>query len=506
MVQLDGETLSLENLVDIANGSRAQLPGTAASAIDTSRAVVDDILRREEVVYGVNTGFGNFASVVIPSDKLQQLQYNLIRSHSAGVGSALDARTCRALIALRANVLAKGYSGIRLKNVEALVDALNAGFHPFIPEQGSVGASGDLAPLAHLALNLIGEGQAFEGEQLKPAGDVLRALGLEAIDLEAKEGLALINGTQVMAAIGGLSLWDAWSLAKHADLIGALSLESLMGSRRAFDKRIHQVRPHRGQCESADNLWRLLNESEIMDSHRGCGKVQDSYSLRCMPQVHGPTRDTLTHVQSIFEVEINSATDNPMVFAAENELVSGGNFHGQSLALAFDFAAIAVAELANISERRIERLCNPTLSDLPAFLVADGGLHSGFMIAHCTAASLVSENKSLCHPASVDSISTSAAKEDHVSMGTIAARQFRDVTINSRRVLAIELLAAVQGLEFLKPRKPALALQGVVAKVREVVEPWHEDRYMASDIVAAEELIESGCLLELAAEVCGHIN
>ncbi|CAM2067871.1 histidine ammonia-lyase [Sulfidibacter corallicola] len=504
VIELTGNDLTLADLTAIAAGAPVKLGRAGSDAVDRSRAVVDDIVANNEVVYGVNTGFGNFASVVIPPEKLAELQYNLIRSHAAGVGPALDLANCRALMALRANVLAKGYSGIRRKNLEALIDALNAGFHPFIPEQGSVGASGDLAPLAHLTLNLLGEGEAFLDDRRVSAAEALEAKNLKPIDLEAKEGLAFINGTQVMAAIGGLALKEAASLARHADIIAALSLEALRGSRQAFYHKIHEARPHTGQKASADNLWRILAESEIMESHRDCGKVQDSYSLRCVPQVHGPARDTLDHVLKVFEIEINSATDNPMVLGDEGRLISGGNFHGESLAMAFDFSAIAVAELANISERRIERLCNPALSDLPAFLVQEGGLNSGFMIAHCTAAALVSENKSLCHPASVDSISTSAAKEDHVSMGTIAARQFRAVVTNVRRVLAIELLAASQGLNLI-PEKPALALQGVVDLVRAEVAPWDRDRYMASDIQKAEALIGSGNMIAAVERVSGPL-
>ena len=497
--------MDLKTLVKIADGAAVILDPQSRTSVEKSRAVVDRILEKDDVVYGVNTGFGNFSSVVIPSDKLARLQYNLIRSHAAGVGPDLGLRGCRALMALRANVLAKGYSGIRLENLEALVTALNTGFHPQIPEQGSVGASGDLAPLAHLALNLMGEGSAYLEGKLLPASEVLAAHKLSPIDLTAKEGLALINGTQVMAAIGGLALHEAFSLLKHADLIAALSLEALKGSRIPFYEKIHQARPHAGQQRCADNLWRLLDESEIMASHANCGKVQDSYSLRCIPQVHGPARDTLDHVLSVFEVEINSATDNPMVFADEGRLISGGNFHGESLAMAFDFAAIAVAELANISERRIERLCNPALSNLPAFLVHEGGLNSGFMMAHVTAAALVSENKSLCHPASVDSISTSAAKEDHVSMGTIAARQFREVVINTRRVLVIELLASLQGLHLLAPLQPAKALIPAVALVREYIEPWKEDRLMAADLRKAEELVRSNRLIDAVATVLGEL-
>lgn len=503
MIRLDGETLTLEALGRIADGEPVALDAQAEEKVVRARRVVESILEKGEVVYGINTGFGNFASVVIEPQDMRQLQSNLIRSHAAGVGRRLDHRTCRAVMALRANALAKGHSGVRLVNLNALIDALNRGFHPNIPQQGSVGASGDLAPLAHLTLNLMGEGTAFSENQEIPAKRALERLGLTPIDLDAKEGLAFINGTQVMVAIGGLALVDAWSLARHADIIGALSLEALQGTRTAFDPRIHATRPHPGQLRAADNLWRLLGNSRIQASHRDCGKVQDSYSLRCMPQVHGATRDALTFATQVVETEINSATDNPMVF--ESTLLSGGNFHGEHPAMAFDFAAIGIAELANISERRIERLCNPALSDLPAFLVSHGGLHSGFMIAHCTAAALVSENKVLCHPASVDSISTSAAKEDHVSMGTIAARKFRKVVGHVRQVLAIELLAAAQGIRLLGAGDPAKALISVCRLTERTVPHWDQDRYMAQDIALAEQLIRSNQLLRTAEATCGPL-
>jgi len=505
MHALDGNSLDLEQLVKIADGMPIELDPNSLQIVKKSRHVVDKILKDKDVVYGVNTGFGNFSSVVIPSSKLNQLQSNLIRSHAAGVGNDLDLRHCRALMALRANVLAKGYSGIRPESLKALIHAVNANFHPQIPEQGSVGASGDLAPLAHLTLNLMGEGEAYSEQGLRPAAEVLSNLKLKPIKLHAKEGLAFINGTQVMAGIGGLALWDALSLVKQADIIAALSLEALKGSRMAYYEKIHLARPHLGQQRSAKNLWRLLEDSEIMQSHVDCGKVQDSYSLRCAPQVHGPARDTLDHAKRIFDIEINSATDNPMVLWEENRLVSGGNFHGESLAMVFDFAAIAISEIAAISERRIERLCNPSLSGLPAFLVKDGGLHSGFMLAHVTAAALCSENKSLCHPASVDSISTSAAKEDHVSMGTIAARQFRDVVRNARHVLAIELISAVQGLNLLKPLKPARPLIPVVQNVSQWFEPWDKDRHMSPEIKKAESLLRSGQLIDVVESVIGTL-
>jgi histidine ammonia-lyase len=493
MVALDGETLCLDQLQAIADGEVVSLAETAKHKVEASRDVVDKIVAENRVVYGVNTGFGNFSNVIIPKDQLENLQYNLIRSHAAGVGDALDLRQCRAVMALRANVLAKGYSGISPQNLNALIEALNKGLHPYIPEQGSVGASGDLAPLAHLALNLLGEGQAMLHGEWVPAEKALQHLGLEPITLAAKEGLAFINGTQVMAAIGGLALAEAHLLIKQADVIAAMALEALKGSRQPFYHKIHEARPHQGQIQCAANLWRLLEDSPIMASHADCSKVQDSYSLRCVPQVHGPARDTLTFVTNTFNTEINPATDNPMVLADEERLISGGNFHGEALAMAFDYAAIAVAEIANMAERRIERLCNPSLSELPAFLVNNGGLHSGFMIAHCTAAALVSENKSLCHPASVDSISTSAAKEDHVSMGTIASRQFRQVVANTRRVLAIELLTAAQGIDLIG-LEPAAALRPALHCLREKVPNWNADRYMAPDIQAAEALLENGTI------------
>ena len=505
MVVLDGHSLDMEMLGEIAAGETIALDARAEESVGRSRYVVERILQSNETVYGVNTGFGKFSSVIIEPEKLSSLQVNLIRSHAAGVGAPLDKTTCLALMALRANTLAKGFSGVRPQNLEALVAAVNAGFHPLVPEQGSVGASGDLAPLAHLTLNLMGEGDAFlEGERV-PAATALEALGLAPITLTAKEGLAFINGTQGMAAVGGLALATAFSLVKQADIIAALTIEALKGSKMPFYERIHLQRPHLGQQRSAKNLWRLLADSEIMDSHADCGKVQDSYSLRCVPQVHGPARDTLDHVKRVFEIEINSATDNPMVFFEENRLISGGNFHGESLAMAFDFAAIAMAEIASIAERRIERLCNPDLSSLPAFLIEQGGFYSGFMMAHVTAAALVSENKSLCHPASVDSISTSAAKEDHVSMGMTAARQFRDVVANTRRVLAIELLCAVQGVDFHHPLKPARALQPVCAQFRARIPKLEKDRVLAVLIEEAEDILASGCLLHAAEDVTGMI-
>ncbi len=504
---LTGENLSLNDLIEIGfKKAKVKLGAEAEKKVVEGRKVVDKIVEENRVVYGVTTGFGQFSDVVISRENVEQLQYNLIRSHAAGVGGCFSEEIARMLMVLRANVLAKGRSGIALDTLNLLIEMINREIYPLIPEKGSVGASGDLAPLAHLALVLIGEGRARLGDFEGSGKEVLEKAGLSPVRLKAKEGLALINGTQVMTAVGAMALHKTKNLVKHADIIGALSLEALKGTRTAFDKRIHRERIYKGQSDSADNLWRLLENSEIMESHRDCKRVQDAYSLRCMPQVHGPVRDTLEYVCKMLEIEMNSATDNPMVFAEQEELISGGNFHGESVAFLMDFMKIAVSELGNISERRIERLVNPALSELPAFLVKEGGLNSGFMLAHVTAAALVSENKVLCHPASVDSIPTSANKEDHVSMGTIAARKALEVVDNVEKILAIELIAACQGLEFLKPLKPAEALIPVYAEVRKSVKPWDKDRYMADDMEKAVNLISSGKLIELAENKIGKLN
>ncbi len=506
-VILNGDNLTLEGLIEVGKGKvKVVLSKEAKKKVVEGRKVVDRIVEEERVVYGVTTGFGQFASVVIPKEDVEQLQYNLIRSHAAGVGDYLAEDIARMLMVLRANVLAKGRSGVRLETLELLIEMINRGVYPLIPEKGSVGASGDLAPLAHLALVLIGEGRAKLGDFTGTGREVLEKAGLTPVRLKAKEGLALINGTQVMTAIGAMALHKALNLLKHADIIGALSLEALRGTRTAFDKRIHKERLYKGQQDSAENLWNLLQDSEIMDSHKHCEKVQDAYSLRCMPQVHGPVRDTVNYVKKMLEIEMNSATDNPMVFAEQNELISGGNFHGESVAFLMDFLKIAIAELGNISERRIERLVNPSLSGLPAFLVEKGGLNSGFMLAHVTAAALVSENKILCHPASVDSIPTSANKEDHVSMGTIGARKALNVVENVETILSIELLAACQGLDFLKPLKPAKALIPVYERVREEIAPWYKDRYMAEDIEKSKRIIYSGELIDIVEKSIRKLN
>src|SRR5207253_2440092 len=449
-----------------------------------------------EHTYGVNTGFGRFVSKSIPEELTEELQLRLLRSHACGVGEPYPDEIVRAAMVLRANALAKGYSGARVETVELLLECLNRGVLPHVPSRGSVGASGDLAPLAHLALPLIGEGEAWvDGERL-PGGEALDRAGLEPLRLRAKEGLSLVNGTQFMAAFGALGLLRAQRLAKTADLACALSLEALQGSRASFLPQIHSLRPLRGQRSSAENLYRLLEGSAIIESHRWCDKVQDAYSLRCAPQVHGASRDLLDYVWYTVSAELNAATDNPLVLVQDEMLVSNGNFHGQPLAFALDALAMAVSELASISERRVERLVNPNLSDgLPAFLTSDGGLNSGFMIPQYVAASLVSENKALCHPASVDSIPTSAGQEDHVSMGNAAGLQAWQVLANCERALAIELLAGAQAVEFLAPLEPGNGVRATRSFVRSLSPRLRDDRQLTGDIEAVAGSIRDGALV-----------
>lgn len=505
-ISLSGSDLTLETLAAIADGAAVSFTDGARAAMNAARAVVDGAVARGEVVYGVNTGFGNFADVRIGPADLATLQRNLVRSHAAGVGPLLGRRETRALMVLRANVLAKGFSGARVETAELLVACLNRGIHPSVPEQGSVGASGDLAPLAHVALLLIGEGECeFEGQRMG-ASEALAAAGLKPVTLEAKEGLALINGTQLMTAITALALLEAETLAKTADVVAAMTVDALLGTDVAFDPRIHAARPHAGQGASARNLKRLLANSALRESHRNCGRVQDAYSLRCAPQVHGASRDTMAFVRRTVEIEMNSATDNPMVFADAGVLLSGGNFHGEPVAMAADFLAIATAEIGGISERRTERLVNPTLSGLPAFLTEDGGLRSGFMMAHVTAAALASENKSLAHPASVDSITTSANKEDHVSMGPIAARKARSVVANVRRILAIEALAAAQGVDFHRPLRTSEPIEAAHDAIRARVPRYDADRIMGREIEAVAELVGSGALVAAAQARSGELE
>jgi histidine ammonia-lyase len=507
-LSVDGRQLDLDALEQVARGSRpVALAPAAREAVLAARRVVDDAVTRGAVVYGVTTGFGSFADVHIPLDRLRELQLNLLRSHAAGVGPPLGEAETRGLLLLRANVLARGFSGIRLETLELLVAMLNRRVHPVVPSRGSVGASGDLAPLAHLALPLVGEGECLFEERVLGGAQALDAAGLEPVVLEPKEGLALINGTQLMTAVTGLALGEAWRLARTADVVGALTLDALLGTDVAFDERIHAARPHPGQAASARCLRRLLNGSEIRASHRDCGEIQDAYSLRCMPQVHGALRDSLAFVTRTVSVEMNSATDNPMIFADTGEILSGGNFHGQPVALAADILAVAAAELGAISERRTERLVNPALSaGLPAFLARDGGLQSGLMMAQVSAAALASESKALAHPASVDSIPTSAGKEDHVSMGANAAHKAAAVVANTRRVLAVELIAAADALEFRRPLRSSPALEAVHARLRAEVPVRESDRVLGPDIETAARLVASGEILAAAEGVCGTLE
>ncbi|HYP25376.1 MAG TPA: histidine ammonia-lyase [Blastocatellia bacterium] len=492
MVEIDGGSLTLEQSAAVADGAEVALAASAAQRVLTARRFVEEIIDKGEVVYGINTGFGALSDVMIPPDRLRELQVNLVRSHACGIGEPLPERAVRAMILQRANVLAKGFSGCRALVIESLLRMLNAGVHPVIPSRGSVGASGDLAPLAHLALVVIGEGEALYRGGRMSGGEALARAGLTPLSLEAKEGLALLNGTQAMTAVGGLSLIAAERLANAADFTGAMSLEALKGTPAAFDYRIHAVRPHPGQMASARRLRELIEESEIRESHRdheADPRVQDAYSLRCMPQVHGAVRDALGHARRVFEVEINSATDNPLIFAEAKEVISGGNFHGEPLALALDYAAVAVADLGTISERRVERLVNPDLSGLPAFLTPNPGTNSGMMIAQVAAVSLIAENNVLAHPASVTNLPTSANKEDHVSMGMTSALKFDQIVKNVEIILAIELMCAAQGLEFLKPLRPGPRLENVYSRVREVVPALDKDAPLSGYIEALVPLV-----------------
>jgi histidine ammonia-lyase len=495
MILLDGTTLTLDALLAIAEGrAETGVAPDARAKVARARAVVDDLAEGDAPVYGVNTGFGNFAETRIAKRDLAALQVNLVRSHAAGVDHPLPPRTVRAMMTLRANVLAKGYSGIRPDTLDALVALINRGVHPLVPSRGSVGASGDLAPLAHLALVLIGEGQTWDGARAADGAQALEAAGLAPIVLAPKEGLALINGTQASAAVLALALAGAERLARAADIIAALTIDALLGSRRPFDPRIHGPRPFAGQITSADNLWRLIEGSPLNESHEGCGRVQDAYSERCVPQVHGAAREALTWVRHVVTVEMNAATDNPMVFADAAEIVSGGNFHGAPVALAADLLAMAVTQLATISERRSERLVNPVLSGLPAFLTRHGGLQSGLMLAQVTAAALTSELKTLCHPASADTIPTSANQEDHVSMSMGAALKAERALQLARHVLAVEMLCACQAIDLRAPLTSTPSLMGAHRAVRAVVPTLHDDRAPSSDIDAITQLLASGAL------------
>jgi histidine ammonia-lyase len=503
-IALTGIDLTVDHVWAVAlDEAPASLSEDAKDRMRAAREVVEAAAREPARTYGVNTGFGRLVSKTIPPELADELQVRLLRSHACGVGQPYPDEIVRAALLLRANALATGCSGTRVEVAELLVECLNRGLLPRVPSRGSVGASGDLAPLAHLALPLVGEGEARVEEELLPGGEALHRVGLEPLQLRAKEGLSLINGTQFMAAFGALGVMRARRLATAADIACALTVEALEGSRQSFRHEIQELRPLRGQSESAANLRRMLEGSTVMQSHRWCDRVQDAYSLRCAPQVHGASRDLLRYVEETVAVELNAATDNPLVLVDQGEIVSNGNFHGQPLAFALDALAIAVSELSSISERRTERLVNPSLSEgLPAFLASDGGLNSGFMIPQYVAASLVSENKALCHPASVDSIPTSAGQEDHVSMGNASGLKAWQVLANAESVVAIELLAGAQAVEFLAPLSAGAGSEAARRFVRGVSARLGEDRPLSGDIESLATAVRDGTLIaSVVAEV-----
>lgn len=506
---IDKKDLTITDIVAVARDRvPVALSPAALERIQSSRALVEKWVQEGRVIYGVTTGFGALCDTTISPEDTRTLQENIIRSHAAGVGPPLAEDVVRAIMAVRIHDLAMGYAGVRPDPINYLIEFLNQGICPVVPEKGSVGASGDLAPTAHLALVLIGQGEAFFNGQRLAGAEVLSRLGRPPLRLEAGEGLALINGTQVMTAIAALVVADALNLAKIADIACALSLEVLMGTDAEFNPRIHQVRPHPGQCAAAENMRRLTRNSDIVGSHRDCTRIQDAYTLRCSPQIHGASRQAINHVKKVVEIELNSSTTNPLIFTDTQEFILGGNFHGQPIALAMDYLSMALAELANVSERRVERLVNPQLSDLPAFLVTNTGLNSGYMIAQYTAAALVSENKVLAHPACVDSIPTSANKEDHVSMGTISARKCREILDNTRHVLAVELLCAAQAMDLINGHHQYVAGEGsreAFRIIRRHIPYLEQDRVISKDIETMAGLIRSGEILLRVEEKTGQL-
>ncbi len=501
MITIDGNSLTINDVIKVCKGfEKVSLAPSSEKGICASRLFVEEALKENKVIYGITTGFGVLANTYIPPEKSEILQENIIRSHATGVGAPFEEDVVRGIILLRANALAKGYSGVRVEVITVLLELLNKKIYPYIPSQGSVGASGDLAPLAHLALVLTGEGECLvDGKRVDSSG-VLKKNKIKVIKIKAKEGLALINGTQVMGALGCLAVHDSKNLIKNAQIAGAMSLEALNGTDKAFDKKIHMVRPHPGQMRCAENMRNLFKGSEIIKSHKDSSKVQDAYTLRCIPQVFGAVIDTIDYVEKVIQIEINSATDNPLIFAEENEAISGGNFHGEPLAFVMDFLGIALSEIANISERTIDRLVDPYKSGLVPFLVKDTGLNSGFMIAQYTAAALVSENKVLAHPSSVDSIPTSAGQEDHVSMGTIAARHARDISRNVENVIAIQMLVAAQGINFWS-ESPGVGTKAAHHLIRKYIPFMEKDKAIYKDIEIARELINSGEIVKAVEKV-----
>lgn len=507
--QLTGTNLSIDDLAFIAKAKPGQvkleIEKSSLEKMKKSRQVVLDIVKKGKPVYGINTGFGALASKQIAVEDLEQLQYNLIRSHCTGVGRPFNREVTRAIMLSRANCLIQGFSGVTPETIALLLDFINFDIHPVIPEKGSVGASGDLAPLSHIALALIGEGEVEYQGKIVRSDFAIHQIGKEPAKLGPKDGLALINGTSVMLALGCLALVDAKNIVKQADIIACLTLDAVRGTAAAFDERISILKPQPGQLDVSRNLLKIIKGSEIVVSHKDDGKVQDPYSLRCIPQVHGACRQTLRHAEEVLNIELNSVTDNPLVFADTGDVISGGNFHGEALALMMDYLAMGLSEICNIAERRVEKMMNPHFSDLPAFLTKNSGLNSGLMIAHVTMAALASENKYLCHPASVDSIPTSTDKEDHVSMGVTAGRKLHEVISNVQNGLAIELLCNTQGLEFLRPMKTSAGLEKVITLVRKHVQPIGEDRVFHKDIENLTNLIKTDEIIREVETVIGTL-
>ncbi len=505
---IDGNSLSLASFLQVSRcDAKVSLHPKAMAFIEQSRSVVENIVNSDKLVYSINTGFGALSRIAIPKDQVETLQLNFVRSHAAGTGEPLSKEVTRGMMLLRANTLAKGYSGARPEVIQLLLEMLNRGVHPVVPCQGSLGASGDLAPLAHLALVLIGEGYAEVSGTVYPGKEALEKVGLSPVVLKAKEGLALVNGTQMMTAIAALTLLQAETLCKVSDISASMSTEGFLGSHRPFMDAVQRVRPHPGQIQCAENCRRLLENSEIAQSHAGCKKVQDPYSFRCTPQVHGAVRDTLRFVREVVERELNAATDNPLIFPETGEAVSQGNFHGEPIAFAMDYLAIAMAELGNISERRIDKLNDPHFSELPAFLTqGPEGLNSGTMIAHYTAASLVSENKVLAHPASIDSIPSSNNKEDHVSMGSIAARKAAKIVDHVRYIIATELFCATQSLRFRLPLKPGDGVQSAFQFLSERIAPIVHDRVFSAEIAEVATWVYDGDILKAVESAIGGLQ
>lgn len=507
MLYIDGENLTIAAVYDVAaKGRKAVIAPAAYEKIERSRRYVESILDDGMPHYGINTGFGAFESVRISKEDLQQLQLNLIRSHSAGVGEALPKEVVRAMMILRANALCRGHSGVRKSVIDAIADMLNAGVHPLVPSRGSVGASGDLAPLAHIALALIGEGKVEMNGEVMDSAEALEKAGITPVVLMEKEGLALINGTQLMTGIGAIAVHEAERMIKVLDAVAGLSLEVLTGTDSAFRREIHEARPHKGQVDTAANMRAILKDSEIIASHKGCPKVQDPYSLRCIPAVHGAAKEGLAFARRVIETEMNSSVDNPLIFPEADVVISGGNFHGAPVALVLETMAVSLSFVANISERRTEKMINRHYSGLPAFLARNGGLNSGLMIAQYTSAALASENKVLCHPACCDTIPTSAGQEDHVSMGSISGLKLLRILENTWRVVAIEALCACEAMEHRKPMKNGLGTGIVYSLIREKVPPLNEDRPLYNDIASALETVRHAGFISSIEEEVGTLR